>query len=157
MLVLEARDICGGATGRNGEFLNKSIEANSDTKSNVAGGQLRPHFYSRYPTWSARFGPDGALKVIQHEAAHLKAFDKVFNEEGIAQKVCFKLGETFDAAMSEEAWTRLRGAYEHMKKDHGENGDIIKQCRLIEDPKEAEEFTQMKGCIGAVVHPSGQV
>ncbi|OXG42291.1 FAD dependent oxidoreductase superfamily [Cryptococcus neoformans Bt120] len=138
MLVLEARDICGGATGRN-------------------GGQLRPHFYSRYPTWSARFGPDGALKVIQHEAAHLTAFDKVLNEEGIAQKVCFKLGETFDAAMSEEAWTRLRGAYEHMKKDHGENGDIIKECRLIEDPKEAEEFTQMKGCIGAVVHPSGQV
>lgn len=30
MLVLEARDICGGATGRNGEVLNKTIETHSD-------------------------------------------------------------------------------------------------------------------------------
>ncbi|OCF61472.1 FAD dependent oxidoreductase superfamily protein [Kwoniella mangroviensis CBS 10435] len=138
MVMLEARDVCGGATGRN-------------------GGQLRPHFYSRYRNWSTRFGADGALKVIQHEAAHLKAFDKLLKSEGIAKKVCFKLGETFDAAMSEEAWVRLKGEYELMKEDHGENGPIIGECRLIEDPKEAEEFTQMKGCIGAVVHPSGQV
>ncbi|WWC72307.1 uncharacterized protein I206_106269 [Kwoniella pini CBS 10737] len=138
MVMLEARDVCGGATGRN-------------------GGQLRPHFYSRYRNWSTRFGADGALKVIQHEAAHLKSFDKLFNGEGIAEKVCFKLGETFDAAMSEEAWDRLKGEYELMKKDHGENGPIIGECRLIEDSKEAEDFTQMKGCIGAVVHPSGQV
>lgn len=32
MLVLEARDICGGATGRNGEVLNKTIETHSDIK-----------------------------------------------------------------------------------------------------------------------------
>ncbi|WVQ99100.1 hypothetical protein IAU59_006232 [Kwoniella sp. CBS 9459] len=138
MVILEARDICGGATGRN-------------------GGQLRPHFYSRYPLWASRFGPDGALKVIQHEVSHLAAFKALLEAEGIAEEVCFKLGETFDAAMSEEAWTRLRGAYEDMKKDHGEDGDIVRDCRLIDDPVEAEEFSQMKGCIGAVVHASGQV
>ncbi|KAK8853497.1 hypothetical protein IAR55_004204 [Kwoniella newhampshirensis] len=138
MLMLEARDVCGGATGRN-------------------GGQLRPHFYSRYPPWSERFGADGALKLIQHEVAHIPAFDKLFQDEGIAEKVCFKKGETFDAAMTQEAWDRLRGAYDMMQKDHGVDGDVIRECRLIEDPKEAEEFTQMKGCLAAVVHPTGQV
>ncbi|OCF32124.1 FAD dependent oxidoreductase superfamily protein [Kwoniella heveanensis BCC8398] len=138
MVILEARDICGGATGRN-------------------GGQLRPHYYSRYPLWASRFGSDGALKVIKHEAAHLAAFKALLEAEGLAEEVSFKLGETFDAAMSEEAWARLKGAYEDMKKDIGEKGDIIKDCRLIEDPNEAERFTQMKGCIAAVVHPSGQV
>jgi glycine/D-amino acid oxidase-like deaminating enzyme len=59
--------------------------------------------------------------------------------------------------MSDEAWTRLKGAYQHMLSDHGPDGDVIKDCYLIEDPKKAEEFTQMKGCVGAVVHPSAQV
>ncbi|RDW57071.1 hypothetical protein BP6252_13886 [Coleophoma cylindrospora] len=138
ILMLEARDICGGATGRN-------------------GGQLRPHAYSRYPKWCERFGPDGALALIKHEMAHLSAFKELVAEEGIAEEVCFKLGETFDAAMSDEAWKRLKGAYEAMKRDHGANGDVVRECRLIEDPAAAEEFTQMKGCIGAVIHPAGQI
>jgi plasmid maintenance system antidote protein VapI len=89
--------------------------------------------------------------------AHLPAFDELLKEEGITEEVCFKLGETFDAAMSDEAWTRLKGAYEAMRKDHGDDGEVIRDCRLIENPKDAEDFTQMKGCIGAVVHPSGQM
>ncbi|KAK2608048.1 hypothetical protein N8I77_006685 [Diaporthe amygdali] len=138
MLMLEARDVCGGATGRN-------------------GGQLRPHAYSRYPNWSSRFGPDGALKLIKHEMAHLNAFKALLTEEGVAEEVCFKLGETFDAAMTPEAWERLKGAYEAFVKDHGRDGEVIRECRLVDDPAEAEAITQMKGCIGAILHPTGQV
>ncbi|KAH8597734.1 FAD dependent oxidoreductase-domain-containing protein [Bisporella sp. PMI_857] len=138
MLMLEARDICGGATGRN-------------------GGQLRPHAYSRYPKWSSLFGPDGALEIIKHEMAHLSAFQELLAYESIAEEVCFELGETFDAAMSDKAWARLKNAYTTMQRDHGEDGDVIRDCRLIEDSEAAEEFTQMKSCIGAVVHPAGQV
>lgn len=122
-----------------------------------SGGQLRPHAYSRYPLWSSRFGPEGALKLIKHEMAHLDAFKEALNGEGIADEVCLKFGETFDAAMTEEAWQRIRGAYDMFVKDFGKDGEVIRDCRLIEDPKKAEEFTQMKGCIGAVVHPSGQI
>ncbi|KAK7409069.1 hypothetical protein QQX98_008773 [Neonectria punicea] len=138
MLMLEARDICGSSTGRN-------------------GGQLRPHAYSRYAPWSKRFGPDGAIKLIEHEMAHLPAFKELASAEGIAEEICLKFGETFDAAMSDEAWTRLRGCYELMKKDHGDDHEVVKVCRLIEDAKAAEDFTQMKACLGAVVHPAGQV
>ena len=73
--------------------------------------------------------------------AHLSAFRELVEEEEIAEEVCFKLGETFDAAMTDEAWTRLKGAYDDMRKDHGEDGEVIRECRLIEDPKSAEEFT----------------
>ncbi|PVH78497.1 FAD dependent oxidoreductase superfamily [Cadophora sp. DSE1049] len=138
MCMLEARNVCGGATGRN-------------------GGQLRPHAYSRYTPWSEKFSPEVAYDLIKHEMAHLPAFDKLLAEEGITEEVCFKLGETFDAAMSEEAWTRLKGAYDLMKKDHGEDGEVVRDCRLIEDPEGAEGFTQMIGCLAAVVHPAGQV
>ncbi|KAH7093660.1 FAD dependent oxidoreductase-domain-containing protein [Paraphoma chrysanthemicola] len=136
--ILEARDICGSATGRN-------------------GGQLRPHAYSRYPIWRERFGPDGAMKLIVHEMAHLQAFKELAEEEGITEEVCLKFGETFDAAMTDEAWARLKGALDAMRDDHGEDDDVVKVCRAIEDAAQAEEFTQMKGALAAVVHPSGQI
>lgn len=97
------------------------------------------------------------MEVIKHEMAHLRAFKELVEEEGISDEVCFRLGETFDAAMSDKAWVRLRDAFKSMQMDHGVDGDVIRDCRLIEDPKAAEEYTQMKSCLGAVVHPSGQV
>lgn len=97
------------------------------------------------------------MDLINHEMAHLTAFKALTAEEGIAEEVCLKVDETFDAAMTEEAWLRLKGAYDSMKKDHGEDNEIVKVCRVIEDAKEAEDFTQMKGCLGAIVHPAGQM
>ncbi|KAK5130847.1 hypothetical protein LTR08_001619 [Meristemomyces frigidus] len=138
IVLLEARDICGAATGRN-------------------GGQLRPHAYSRYPPWSERFGSQGAMELIRHEMAHLPAFKELADEEGITEEICLRFGETFDAAMTEEAWTRLEGAYQAMRKDHGDDNDVVRTCRTIEDASHAEEFTQMKGALAAVVHPTGQV
>lgn len=89
--------------------------------------------------------------------AHLDAFKALLAEEGVAEEVCFKLGETFDAAMTQEAWTRLKGAFDEFVRDHGRDGEVIRECRLVEDPTEAEAITQMKGCIAAVLHPTGQV
>lgn len=107
--------------------------------------------------WSKRFGADGALELIRHEMAHLDAFKELLAAEGLAEEVCLKFGETFDAGMTEGSWRRLKASYEGFVKDHGKDGEVIRDCRLIEDPAEAEAFTQMKGCLGAVVHPSGQV
>lgn len=138
MVMLDARDLCGGATGRN-------------------GGQLRPHAYSRYGAWSSRFGPAGALALIEHEMAHLPAFAAVMAAEGLTDEVCLRYGDTFDAAMTPSAWVHLRKQYDAFVRDHGRDGPVIRDIRLIEDPKEAEAFTQMKGALGAVVHPAGQV
>lgn len=118
---------------------------------------MRPHAYSRYVKWSNRFGPNGAMELIEHEMAHLPAFENLTEEEGIAEEVCLKFGETFDAAMTDEAWTRLKGALDAMRRDHGDDHEIVKVCRVIEDAHEAEEFTQMKGALAAVVHPAGQM
>jgi len=96
------------------------------------------------------------MELIRHEMAHLPAFEQLAAEEGITDEIALKFGETFDAAMTEEAWTRLKGAYEAMRKDHGADNDVLKLCRLIEDPSEAEEFSQMKGARAAIVHPAGQ-
>jgi hypothetical protein len=121
------------------------------------GGQLRPHAYSRYPIWSDLHGSDGAMELIRHEMAHLHAFEQLAEAEGITEEICLKFGDTFDAAMTGEAWDRLKGAYEAMRKDHGDENEVVKACRVIEDAGEAEEFSQMKGARAAVVHPAGQM
>lgn len=138
VVLLEARDICGSATGRN-------------------GGQLRPHAYSRYLPWRERFGADGAMELIRHEMAHLPAFQALAEAEGITEEVCLQFGETFDAAMTAEAWTRLQGNYDAMKADHGDDHEVVRACRLIEDGVAAEDFSQIKGALAAVVHPAGQI
>lgn len=97
------------------------------------------------------------MELIRHEMAHLPAFEDLAREESIAEEIALQFGETFDAAMTEEAWARLKGAYEAMRSDHGDENDVVKLCRLIEDPSEAEDFSQMKGAQAAVVHPAGQV
>jgi Mn-dependent DtxR family transcriptional regulator len=96
------------------------------------------------------------MELIEHEYAHLSTFQKLFEEEGIAEKVCFKLGETFDAAMTDEAEERLRDNLEHMARDHPGH-PIVESCRYVKGTKEAEEISQMKGAQAAFVHPSGQV
>jgi hypothetical protein len=97
------------------------------------------------------------MKLIRHEMAHLTAFKELCEEEGITEEVCLKFGETFDAAMTDEAWIRLKDALQAMRDDQGDDDDVVKVCRTIEDPSQAEEFTQMKGALAAIVHPSGQV
>jgi Mn-dependent DtxR family transcriptional regulator len=97
------------------------------------------------------------MDLIEHENAHLDAFKRLLEGEGIAEKVCFKLGETFDAAMTDEAEERLRENLERMTRDHGPDHPIVKSCRYIKGRKEAEEFSQMKGAQAVFVHPTGQV
>lgn len=154
--MLDARDICGCATGRNGWY-KASLEFAGRSLNKIAGGQLRPHAYSRYLPWKERFGADGALELIRHEMAHLSAFKDLAEQEGITEEVALKFGETFDAAMTDEAWERLKGNYEAMKKDHGEDNEVVKSINLIEDAAGAEAFSQMKGALAAITHPAGQM
>lgn len=97
------------------------------------------------------------MELIAHEMAHLTAFRDLCADEGITEEVCLKFGETFDAAMTDEAWARLKGALEAMRKDLGDENDIVKVCKIIDDAQEAENFTQMKGALAAIVHPTGQM
>ncbi|KAK4570097.1 hypothetical protein LTR86_003067 [Recurvomyces mirabilis] len=89
--------------------------------------------------------------------AHLPAFEQLVKEEDITDDICLKFGETFDAAMTEEAWSRLKSSYDSMRRDHGADNEIFRQCRVIEGAASAEDFTQMKNAMAAIVHPAGQV
>ncbi|GES58013.1 FAD dependent oxidoreductase [Aspergillus terreus] len=62
--ILEARQICSGATGRN-------------------GGHLRPDVYNQIPMYIERHGVDAGREIAEFELSHLQAIKKLLVEEGI--------------------------------------------------------------------------
>ncbi|KAK1145753.1 hypothetical protein N8T08_003991 [Aspergillus melleus] len=62
--ILEARQICAGATGRN-------------------GGHLRPDLYGHIPTHLERHGAEAAAEVANFEIDHIKALKDLLVEENI--------------------------------------------------------------------------
>ncbi|KAL4909396.1 hypothetical protein BDW74DRAFT_187543 [Aspergillus multicolor] len=62
--VLEARQICSGATGRN-------------------GGHLRPDLYGSIPKYIERYGVEAGAEVASFEIAHIKALKELITEENI--------------------------------------------------------------------------
>ncbi|KAJ5381993.1 uncharacterized protein N7496_004421 [Penicillium cataractarum] len=64
VVLLEARELCSGATGRN-------------------GGHLRPDLYSATKIYTERYGLDAAVEVVRFEIAHMKTLEKLVQKEKI--------------------------------------------------------------------------
>ncbi|ORY24897.1 FAD dependent oxidoreductase-domain-containing protein [Naematelia encephala] len=132
--ILEARDVCGGATGRN-------------------GGQLKPDWYISYPKWSALYGRETALSLSNHERAHLRAFTELLAEEDI--DCSFRAATAWEALMSDVEMARVTEAYESLRDIEGQ--EAVSRLTFIKDPEEAERVTRIKGAVGAMQIPAGQI
>ncbi|KAK4689640.1 hypothetical protein P7C73_g463, partial [Tremellales sp. Uapishka_1] len=135
MVMLEARDVCGGATGRN-------------------GGQLKPHFYIPYPKWSELYGRKVAMDLIRHECSHLQAFQNLVDEEKI--DCSLRISRAWDTLMSDVEIKRSFDAYDELLANEGE--EAVKEIQdIIRDPREAEERTRIRGAQAALTCPAGQM
>ncbi|KAL1409088.1 hypothetical protein Q8F55_005912 [Vanrija albida] len=135
--VLDARDICGGATGRN-------------------GGQLRPISYDGYAAWAETYGRAAARALIEHEVAHLGAFEALVQAEGI--ECDLHISRTWSAFMTDAEAEQGVAQLEAMLRSEGEwvrrvVGDVV----ATRDPAEAERLTRVRGARGAVGVPGGRI
>jgi glycine/D-amino acid oxidase-like deaminating enzyme len=64
VVLLEARELCSGATGRN-------------------GGHLRPDLYSITSKYIQRYGLEAAVEVVRFEISHVKEIADLVAREGI--------------------------------------------------------------------------
>ncbi|KAK6992175.1 J domain-containing protein [Favolaschia claudopus] len=85
VVMLEARDTCSGATGRN-------------------GGHITPVLYHDYPVVRKRLGPEMAKRVIEFRLAHLSALIHVCEEEDILEDSQCREVETFDVFFDQETF-----------------------------------------------------
>ncbi|KAF7340420.1 Nucleotide-binding domain-containing protein [Mycena venus] len=92
VVILEARDVCSGATGRN-------------------GGHISPNTYQDYSELAARYGSSAAQAIIRFRLAHLPALLAVAEEEHLSESQA-RVVEQFDAYLHEKLYRRAKDALE---------------------------------------------
>ncbi|KAI5480114.1 hypothetical protein MNV49_001774 [Pseudohyphozyma bogoriensis] len=136
IVMLEAREICSGATGRN-------------------GGHCRPDTYLGYPTYKADHGIRDGLALIDLELDNLNYLASLVEKEGIQCDFWRGDGESqggMDVFMTEEILDEARAALKEYKEDGGKI-----ETKWIEDKAEAAKAARIPGAIGAATYPAGQL
>ncbi|KAJ7057680.1 FAD dependent oxidoreductase-domain-containing protein [Mycena amicta] len=131
--LLEARELCDGATGRN-------------------GGHCRPDCYRDYTHYKEEFGTEQALKVIQNEMDTLILLEEIIKKEGI--DCDFWRGFSYDVPMDEKGATFLSSAYDEFAADGGPVDGVI--TRIL-DPTEARKETRCPRATAAYKFPAGSL
>lgn len=131
VVVLEARDLCSGATGRN-------------------GGHIKPMAFAVWEDRVRRYGVAEAIKVAEFEHSHLAAMTSAAAVEQIDCDVIFTEG--IDAYFDEPTFARALTALEKMRLHaphvadtysvYTDRGDLQKTLKLSDR------------CVGAIGVPS---
>lgn len=98
--MLEAREACSGATGRN-------------------GGHIKESAYLEYGFLKKKYGKEVAMEVIRFRLAHLDALIAVAEAEGeeVVKESRIRRCETVDVCFEEEVWEETKAKLEVFLED----------------------------------------
>lgn len=96
ILMLEARNVCSGATARN-------------------GGHLKPDLYFAYNSFKEKYGEKGAAEIMNFEFSHIQAMKELIEKEGI--DCDFILTRSCDVHLSPKAANSAISGYYGMMKN----------------------------------------
>ena len=123
ILVLEARQLCSGATGRNGTKhppCNSYSGMRSVEKARtltecllidyILGGHLKPDVYNLASKISERLGVEAAAEIADFEMANVNAVKNYIQEAGV--DCDFTLTQAVDVQLSERHNSSLKSRYD---------------------------------------------
>ena len=119
--MLEAREVCSGATGRN-------------------GGHVNEVGYSDYIHLSELYGREAAAKITKFRIGHLDELLKVAKEEGLVEESQIRVVDSVSAFFDETALDVAQKGLVEMRKDLG---DIVEKWAAIEKG-DAEGLIELK-------------
>jgi hypothetical protein len=97
IVLLEARELCSGATGRN-------------------GGHIKATPYHLYPEYKARFGAVQARKLCEFQMRHLPALLEVARQEELDEAEVREV-ETVDVYTDDDMWRKSQGMVRELRDD----------------------------------------
>ncbi|KAK8196629.1 hypothetical protein M8818_006794 [Zalaria obscura] len=134
IVMLEARQACSGATGRN-------------------GGHTKAASYRSFLHHETEFGTDEAVRIARLEYANIMATHAFAKEQGI--ECDSRLCDTADVIYSAAHWEEGKRAIERMREVMGAEDPAAKY--EIFDAKETEEKFFCPGAIGAFTYQAGSL
>lgn len=97
IVLLEARELCSGATGRN-------------------GGHIKAEAYHLYAQYKARFGAARAKKLCEFQLMHLPILLDIARLEGLDDAEAREV-ETVDVFTDRGMWEKAQGTLQELRKD----------------------------------------
>lgn len=119
IVVLEAREFCSGATGRN-------------------AGHCKPDQWRHFARFEKAFGPEQAIKVMDNELATWKALVSYVRENGVDCDLW--VGDTYDVPVNDDVAEIARESFERLKAFGGK----VDNVKVTHDPEEAVRRSRIK-------------
>ncbi|KAL5332401.1 FAD dependent oxidoreductase superfamily [Aspergillus crustosus] len=132
IVILEARQVCSGATGRN-------------------GGHLKPDVYNAISIFAEKYGPEAAAELAAFETAHVPAIEAVVAKENIACDLEVSLAH--DVQLDETHNAKLEAGYNALIA----NGVDITKTAVFTAGKEAEAVSGVKDAKGCFSYRAGRL
>ncbi|KAL2872408.1 FAD dependent oxidoreductase-domain-containing protein [Aspergillus lucknowensis] len=132
IVILEGRQACSGATGRN-------------------GGHLKPDSYNRIATLSDEFGIVAATEVAEFEARHVETLRQIVERENI--DCDFTVVDAIDVQISESHARSLKDGYDRLV---AAGCGPTRRTKYV-GGKEAEAFSGVKGAVACFSYTAGHL
>ncbi|KAH7137384.1 FAD dependent oxidoreductase [Dactylonectria estremocensis] len=132
ILVLEARELCSGATGRN-------------------GGHLKPDSYNAISAYASEYGIEAAAEVANFESENVKAVTEYIRREKV--DCDFVLTRAVDVQLSAKHQTQIQGGYETLLSA----GVEATQATFSVSAEGAESMSGVKGAKGCFTYTAGHL
>ncbi|KAM0351580.1 hypothetical protein ACHAPU_002588 [Fusarium lateritium] len=128
VVVCEARQLCSGATGRN-------------------GGHIKSAPYDEFAMFRPKLGPEGARRVVRFKRSHLEMMKQL--GEKIPQAEVREV-ETVDVFLEKEDLDKAKKQIDDVKEWMPEE-----ECKVWEGEKARKEFGVNELAVGAVSYSAG--
>ncbi|CAI7601922.1 unnamed protein product [Penicillium glandicola] len=111
IVLVEARELCSGATGRN-------------------GGHLRPDIYTATSLFTARYGIEAAAEIVRFEISHMKIIQDLVHKENIDCDLTFT--RTYDMYFNEDQYKKAKAFHDFLVDQKLDFMDDVKHISQAE-------------------------
>ncbi|KAK7041797.1 hypothetical protein VNI00_009086 [Paramarasmius palmivorus] len=137
VVMLEARDVCSGATARN-------------------GGHITPILYAEYGELKKKFGKEMAQKIIRFRLAHLDELIQVAREENLLEDSQARVVQTFDVFFDKTFFEDSKECLKVYLDDFPEEKnkwDVLEDAQAIESLQLSERVQGVISTRAGAIHP----
>ncbi|PPQ66146.1 hypothetical protein CVT26_010869 [Gymnopilus dilepis] len=136
VVMVEARDACSGATGRN-------------------GGHASPIIYNEYEDLKNEFGVSIAQQILRYRIAHINALIEVAREENVLSESQARLVEDYDAFLHPELFEQAKAQLDVYLKEVPE--DMKEYFSIIDKRSDIDKLQLSSATTGLIVKPGAAI